>query len=95
MGTPPATESSTSQTSPDISEIHPSDSGTQTAEEMRFNLPLARRDALCPWDMGGGRQESITVHDNVDVFTWEEMIPEEDDGDAETAAEAFIFPPDL
>ncbi len=95
MGTPPATESSTSQTAPDISAIHPSDTGTQTAEEMRFNPPLARCDALCPWDMGGGRQESITVHDNVDVFTWEEMIPEEDDGDAESAAEAFIFPPDL
>ncbi|XP_042590461.1 probable G-protein coupled receptor 158 [Cyprinus carpio] len=95
MGTPPATESSTSQTVPDISEIHPSDTGKQTAEEMRVNPPLARRDALCPWDMGGGRQESITVHDNLDVFTWEETIPEEDDGDAETAAEAFIFPPDL
>ncbi|XP_016331829.1 probable G-protein coupled receptor 179 [Sinocyclocheilus anshuiensis] len=95
MGTPPATESSTSRTAPDISEIHPSDTGTQTAEEMRVNPPLARRDALCPWDMGGGRQESITVHDNLDVFTSEEAIPEEDDGDAETAAEAFIFPPDL
>ncbi|XP_052424850.1 probable G-protein coupled receptor 158 isoform X2 [Carassius gibelio] len=95
MGTPPATESSTSQTAPDISEIHPSDTGIHTAEEMRVNPPLARRDALCPWEMGGGRQESITVHDNLDVFTWEETIPEEDDGDAETAAEAFIFPPDL
>ncbi|XP_016102116.1 probable G-protein coupled receptor 179 [Sinocyclocheilus grahami] len=94
-GTPPATEGSTSQTAPDIIEIHPSDTGAQTAEEMRVNPPLARRDALCPWDMGGGRQESITVHDNLDVFTWEEAIPEEDDGDAETAAEAFIFPPDL
>ncbi|XP_043108719.1 probable G-protein coupled receptor 179 isoform X2 [Puntigrus tetrazona] len=95
MGTPPATETSTSQTAPDISEIHPSNTGMQTAEEMRVNPPLARRDALCPWDMGASRQESITVHDNLDVFTWEETIPEEDDGDAETAAEAFIFPPDL
>ncbi len=95
MGTPSATESSKRQTTPDISEIHPSDTGTQIAEEMRVNPPLTRRDALCPWDMGGGRQESITVYDNADVFTWEEMIPEEDDDDAETAAEAFIFPPDL
>ncbi|KAK2874403.1 hypothetical protein Q8A67_021556 [Cirrhinus molitorella] len=97
MGTPPPpSESSTSQiNNPDKSEIHPSDTGMQTAEEMRVNTPLARRDALYPWDMGEGRQESITVHDSSDVFTWEETIPEEDDGDAETAAEAFIFPPDL
>uniref|UniRef100_A0A9J8APY6 G protein-coupled receptor 179 n=1 Tax=Cyprinus carpio carpio TaxID=630221 RepID=A0A9J8APY6_CYPCA len=95
MGTPPITESSTSQTVTDKSVLHPSDTCTQTAEEMRVNPPLARHDALCPWEMGGGRQESITVHDNSDVFTWEETIPEEDDGDAETAAEAFIFPPDL
>ncbi|XP_016381584.1 probable G-protein coupled receptor 179 [Sinocyclocheilus rhinocerous] len=95
MGTPLTTESSTSQTVPDRSELHPSDTCTQTTEEMRVNPPLAWHDALCPWEMGGGRQESITVHDNSDVFTWEETIPEEDDGDAETAAEAFIFPPDL
>lgn len=86
------TESSKSQTAPDI---HPSDLDTQATEEMRVNPPLARRDAMCPWEMEGGRQESITVHDNSDVFTWEEAIPEEDDGDAETAAEAFIFPSDL
>ncbi|XP_051967766.1 probable G-protein coupled receptor 158 [Xyrauchen texanus] len=67
----------------------------QPAEDMRVNTPLARRDALCPWGMEGGRQGSITVHDNSDVFTWEETVPEEDDDDAETAAEAFIFPPDL
>ncbi|RXN03630.1 putative G-protein coupled receptor 179 [Labeo rohita] len=95
MGTPPLSERGTSQTVPDKRQIHPSDTDTQTAEEIRVNTPLARRDALCPWDMGEGRQESITVNDNSDVFTWEETIPEEDDGDAETAAEAFIFPPDL
>ncbi|XP_051767774.1 probable G-protein coupled receptor 158 [Ctenopharyngodon idella] len=93
MGMTAATiESSKSQTAQDI---HPSDKDTQAAEEMRVNPPLARRDAMCPWEMERGRQESITVHDNSDVFTWEEAIPEEDDGDAETAAEAFIFPPDL
>nr|XP_021335424.1 probable G-protein coupled receptor 158 isoform X1 [Danio rerio] len=93
MGTTATTEASTSQTVLDTIRTHPSD--TQTAEELRVNPPLARRDALCPWEMEGGRQESITMHDNLDVFTWEETIPEEDDGDAETAAEAFIFPPDL
>ncbi|XP_067244507.1 metabotropic glycine receptor [Chanodichthys erythropterus] len=86
------TESSKSQPAPDI---NPSDLDTQAAEETRVNPPLARRDAMCPWEMEGGRQESIIVHDNSDVFTWEEAIPEEDDGDAETAAEAFIFPSDL
>ncbi|XP_073682030.1 metabotropic glycine receptor [Garra rufa] len=95
MGTPPPSGSSTSQTVLDKSEMYPSDTSMQTADELRVNTPLARRDALCPWNMEEGRQESITVHDNSDVFTWEETIPEEDDGDAETAAEAFIFPPDL
>ncbi|XP_051528019.1 probable G-protein coupled receptor 158 isoform X2 [Myxocyprinus asiaticus] len=91
METPEKTEGSTCQTPTDWGEV----GATQSPEEMRVNTPLARCDALCPWEMEGGRQESITVHDNSDVFTWEEMIPEEDDGDAETAAEAFIFPPDL
>ncbi|XP_077059063.1 uncharacterized protein gpr179 [Siphateles boraxobius] len=86
------TEGSKSHTAHDI---HPSDTGTQAVEEMRVNPPLARRDAMCPWEMEGGRQESIQMHDNSDVFTWEETIPEEDDDDAETAAEAFIFPSDL
>ncbi|XP_026076783.1 probable G-protein coupled receptor 179 [Carassius auratus] len=95
MGAQPTTESSTSQIVPSRSELQPSDTCTHTAEEIRVNPPLVRHDALCTWEMGGGRQESITVHDNSDVFTWEETIPEEDDGDAETAAEAFIFPPDL
>ncbi|XP_051956853.1 probable G-protein coupled receptor 158 [Xyrauchen texanus] len=91
METPEKTEGSTSQTPTDWGEV----GATQSPEEMRVNTPLARCDALCPWEMEGGRQESITVHDNSGVFTWEETIPEEDDGDAETAAEAFIFPPDL
>ncbi|KAG1933434.1 probable G-protein coupled receptor 179 [Pimephales promelas] len=86
------TEGSNSQTAQDI---HPSDTGTQATEETRVNLPLARRDAMCPWEMEGGRQESIQMLDNSDIFTWEETIPEEDDDDAETAAEAFIFPSDL
>ncbi|XP_067287688.1 metabotropic glycine receptor [Pseudorasbora parva] len=93
MGTAATTESSKSQTAP---EIYPSDTSTQATEEThRLNPPLARRDAMCPWEMEGGRQESIQVHDHLDVFTWEETIPEEDDDDAETAAEAFIFPSDL
>ncbi|XP_065097694.1 metabotropic glycine receptor [Paramisgurnus dabryanus] len=79
----------------DITITQPADEGTETTEEVRVTTPLARRDALCPWEMERGRQESITVNDHLDVFTWEETIPEEDDGDAETAAEAFIFPPDL
>ncbi|KAI7795243.1 probable G-protein coupled receptor 158 [Triplophysa rosa] len=71
--------------------IQPAD----TRDEMSVNSPLARCDALCPWDMERGRQESVPVHDNMDVFTWEETILEEDDGNAESAAEAFIFPPDM
>lgn len=79
----------------DISVIRPGDESTDTRDDMRVNPPLGRRDALCPWDVERGRQESLQVRDNMDVFTWEETIPEEDDGDAETAAEAFIFPSDL
>ncbi|KAA0707837.1 putative G-protein coupled receptor 158 [Triplophysa tibetana] len=75
--------------------IQPKDKSTDTRDEMRVNSPLARCDPLCPWDMERGRQESIPVHDNMDVFTWEETILEEDDGNAESAAEAFIFPPDM
>ncbi|XP_030627920.1 probable G-protein coupled receptor 158 [Chanos chanos] len=72
----------------------PSDSSEHTVEAEKANLPLARRDALCPWDMEGNRSMSLTEQDGTDVFTWEETIPEEED-DAETAAEAFIFPPDI
>lgn len=66
----------------------------QTVQGTRANRPLTRSDALCPWEMRGGSEASITDHDNnSDIFTWEEPIAEE--RDAETAAEAFIFPPDL
>ncbi|KAM8841771.1 uncharacterized protein gpr179 [Synchiropus picturatus] len=57
---------------------------------------LGRRDALCPWELTRSRSSSFTDN-NSDVFTWEpENIPEEDEeDDAECAAEALIFPPDL
>ncbi|TRY90706.1 hypothetical protein DNTS_002901 [Danionella cerebrum] len=84
-------EDSPRKTFGDLGEGHYLD--LQPPEEIRANLPLARRDALCPWDLQESRQESM--HDNSGVFTWEETIPEEDDGDAESAAEAFIFPSDL
>ncbi|XP_070834341.1 metabotropic glycine receptor [Chaetodon trifascialis] len=65
-------------------------------DESKENLALGRRDALCPWEMARSRSGSFT--DNAsDVFTWEpENIPEEDEeDDAECAAEALVFPPDL
>ncbi|XP_034043577.1 probable G-protein coupled receptor 179 [Thalassophryne amazonica] len=64
--------------------------------DFKSNVTLSRRDALCSWEMIRSRSSSFT--DNVsDVFMWEpENIPEEDeDDDAECAAEALIFPPDL
>ncbi|XP_045932421.1 probable G-protein coupled receptor 158 [Micropterus dolomieu] len=64
--------------------------------ESKENLALGRRDALCPWEMVRSRSGSFT--DNAsDIFTWEpENIPEEDEeDDAECAAEALVFPPDL
>ncbi|XP_058497344.1 probable G-protein coupled receptor 179 [Solea solea] len=67
---------------------------TEQIDESKANL--GRRDALCPWEMVRSRSGSFT--DNVsDVFTWEpENIPEEDEeDDAECAAEALVFPPDL
>ncbi|KAG7485862.1 hypothetical protein JOB18_020040 [Solea senegalensis] len=67
---------------------------TEQMDESKANL--GRRDALCPWEMVRSRSGSFT--DNVsDVFTWEpENIPEEDEeDDAECAAEALVFPPDL
>ncbi|KAM3842519.1 uncharacterized protein ACN63O_022378 [Diretmus argenteus] len=73
------------------------DNSTKYMEESKENLPLGRRDALCPWDMERTRSGSFTEQDS-DVFTWEpENIPEEDeeDADAECAAEAFVFPSDL
>ncbi|XP_066503153.1 metabotropic glycine receptor [Hoplias malabaricus] len=72
------------------------DANAHTPQGARAVRPLTRCDALCPWEMEGEPQPSIMQHDNnSDVFTWEEPIPEEEEGDAETAAEAFIFPPDL
>lgn len=70
---------------------------TEQTDESKEGLALGRRDALCPWDMVRSRSGSFTDN-NSDVFTWEpENIPEEDeeDDDAECAAEALIFPPDL
>ncbi|XP_057700655.1 probable G-protein coupled receptor 158 isoform X2 [Corythoichthys intestinalis] len=60
------------------------------------SMALGRRDALCPWEMARSASGSFTDN-NSDVFTWEpENIPEEDEeDDAECAAEALIFPPDL
>uniref|UniRef100_A0A8D3BGZ7 G protein-coupled receptor 179 n=1 Tax=Scophthalmus maximus TaxID=52904 RepID=A0A8D3BGZ7_SCOMX len=73
------------------------DNGTEQMDESKTNLALGRRDALLPWEMARSRSGSFT--DNAsDVFTWEpENIPEEDeeDDDAECAAEALVFPPDL
>ncbi|XP_029988295.1 probable G-protein coupled receptor 158 isoform X2 [Sphaeramia orbicularis] len=80
---------------PSIEETPP---GISTAEldDSKTNLALGRRDALCPWEMV--RTSSGSFTDNTsDVFTWEpENIPEEDEeDDAECAAEALVFPPDL
>ncbi|XP_012990799.4 probable G-protein coupled receptor 158 isoform X1 [Esox lucius] len=71
----------------------------------RTNIPLARRDAIFPWEMEETKlpasPSSITEHDNnSDIFTWDpENIPEEEEeeeeDDAESAAEAFVFPSDL
>ncbi|XP_028830266.1 probable G-protein coupled receptor 158 [Denticeps clupeoides] len=65
----------------------------QVEYDARANLPLARRDAMCPWDVDRAKYLSSPDHEtNSDVFIWEENIPEEEeDGDAESAAEAFIF----
>ncbi|XP_008282473.1 probable G-protein coupled receptor 179 [Stegastes partitus] len=74
----------------------PADMSMEQTDESKANLALGRRDALCPWEMVRSRSGSFT--DNAsDVFTWEpENIPEEDEeDDAECAAEALVFPPDL
>ncbi|XP_063740539.1 LOW QUALITY PROTEIN: probable G-protein coupled receptor 179 [Eleginops maclovinus] len=72
----------------------PPDVSSEQVNEPRENL--GRRDALCPWAMERSRSGSFTDNTS-DVFTWEpENIPEEDeDDDAEFAAEALVFPPDL
>ncbi|XP_029356061.1 probable G-protein coupled receptor 158 [Echeneis naucrates] len=74
----------------------PGDISPEDMDESKANLALGRRDALCPWEMVRSRSGSFA--DNAsDVFTWEpENIPEEDEeDDAECAAEALVFPPDL
>ncbi|XP_034543322.1 probable G-protein coupled receptor 179 [Notolabrus celidotus] len=78
-------------------EENPGDISTEQLDGSKENLALGRRDALCPWEMERSRSGSFTDN-NSDVFTWEpENIPEEDeeDDDAEFAAEALVFPPDL
>ncbi|KAK2868987.1 hypothetical protein Q7C36_000858 [Tachysurus vachellii] len=78
-----------------ISEKMDEDTSAHTAQGARVNRPLTRCDALCPWEIKAGSQASITLYDNnSDIFTWEEPIAEEG-SDAESAAEAFIFPPDV
>ncbi|KAM6939602.1 metabotropic glycine receptor [Xenentodon cancila] len=74
----------------------PADTGTEEMDESKTNLALGRRDALCPWEIGRSTSGSFTDNTS-DVFTWEpENIPEEDEeDDAECAAEALVFPPDL
>uniref|UniRef100_A0A3B4H5T6 Si:ch211-156l18.8 n=1 Tax=Pundamilia nyererei TaxID=303518 RepID=A0A3B4H5T6_9CICH len=74
----------------------PADTSPEQTDESKANLALGRRDALCPWEMLRSTSGSFT--DNAsDIFTWEpENIPEEDEeDDAECAAEALVFPPDL
>ncbi|KAM9461445.1 metabotropic glycine receptor [Clarias gariepinus] len=78
-----------------VTEKRKEDTSAHTAQGAKANRPLMRCDALCPWEMKGGSQASVTEPDNnSDIFSWEEPIGEEE-SDAETAAEAFIFPPDL
>ncbi|KAM4750441.1 uncharacterized protein gpr179 [Anableps anableps] len=74
----------------------PADMDTAQMDESKANLALGRRDALCPWDIIKSTSGSFTDN-TMDVFTWEpENIPEEDEeDDAECAAEALVFPPDL
>ncbi|KAG8014537.1 hypothetical protein GBF38_003044 [Nibea albiflora] len=74
----------------------PADIRTEQINESKENLALGRRDALCPWEMARNNSGSFTDNTS-DVFTWEpENIPEEDEeDDAECAAEALVFPPDL
>lgn len=72
------------------------DISAEHTDETVANLTLCRRDALCPWEMAESDSASFTYNAS-DIFTWEpENIPEEDeDADAECAAEALVFPPDL
>ncbi|CAG5946098.1 unnamed protein product [Menidia menidia] len=77
-------------------EENSADISSEQTDESKANLALGRRDALCPWDTERSMCGSFTDSTS-DVFTWEpENIPEEDeDDDAECAAEALVFPPDL
>ncbi|XP_024864936.1 probable G-protein coupled receptor 158 [Kryptolebias marmoratus] len=72
------------------------DVSTEQTDEAKSSLALGRRDALCPWEIIRSASGSFTDSAS-DVFTWEpENIPEEDEeDDAECAAEALVFPPDL
>ncbi|XP_029015779.1 probable G-protein coupled receptor 158 [Betta splendens] len=76
-------------------EVSETDVGTEQVDVFTTNLALGRRDALCPWDMTGS--SGSYTYTASEMFTWEpENIPEEDeDADAESAAEALVFPPDL
>lgn len=74
-----------------IAEKRDDDTSAHTAQGAKAIRPLTRCDALCPWEMKGGSQASITELDNSNIFTWEEPIAEEE-SDAEIAAEAIIFP---
>ncbi|GAA6230799.1 probable G-protein coupled receptor 179 [Lates japonicus] len=81
---------------PVIVEEIPADISPEQIDDSKGTLALGRRDALCPWELIRSSSGSFT--DNAsDVFTWEpENIPEEDEeDDAECAAEALVFPPDL
>ncbi|KAM9769880.1 uncharacterized protein gpr179 [Menidia menidia] len=77
-------------------EENSADISSEQTDESKANLALGRRDALCPWDTERSMCGSFTDSTS-DVFTWEpENIPEEDEeDDAECAAEALVFPPDL
>lgn len=83
-----------SSTKDSISERRAEDLSAHTAQGVKSSRPLTRCDALCPWKMKAASQASITEHDNSDTCAWEEPVAEEE-SDAETAAEAIIFPFDL
>lgn len=83
-----------SSTKDSISERRAEDLSARTVQGIKANRPLTRCDALCAWKMKAASQASISEHDNSDTFAWEEPVAEEE-SDAETAAEAIIFPSDL
>ncbi|CAJ1054153.1 LOW QUALITY PROTEIN: probable G-protein coupled receptor 179 [Xyrichtys novacula] len=77
-------------------EESPVETSKEQTDGSKEGLALGRRDALCPWEVARSPSGSFTDNTS-DVFTWEpENIPEEDEeDDAECAAEALVFPPDL